>query len=279
MQQKNYVYFIQSGSQGPIKIGYSNDVKKRLSALKSGSPYKLDVIGLIEGGRSKEKEMHEKFKEKRLSQSCEWFEFCDEIIDFINENKIKTDPILSKTKKTKKEVKKFSKESKISEPFSIEFSQKNLAYVCEMANIKLSSLGLLCKKLENNINSRLHFFMIGGEAAASLGQFKINEVREMANFLNVKFTSLSQDAHYQEEEFSYEKTSMLIDGISKSRDDFVHKNISPYFSLKESERKIKVEYKQTQKGLNNKTAVAYISRDLFFSDLKILSKSLNVNFY
>lgn len=279
MQQKNHVYFIQSGNLGPIKIGYSNNVKKRLSALRSGSPYELSVIGIIEGGREKEKELHEKFKEKRIAQNCEWFESCDEIIGFINSNKIKTEAALIKVRKFKKKAKKFSKESIINECFSIEFSQENLAYVCDKANIKLSSLAVLCKNLENSFTSRLHFFMLGGEAASVLGQLKINEVREMANFLNVKFTSLPQDINCQEIEFNYDSAINLIDGFSKNHQEFVCKNISPRFSLKDSEKRIKVEYKHTQEITNNRLAFTYVSRELYFSELKKLSKPLCVNFY
>jgi hypothetical protein len=76
------VYFIRAGRRGPIKIGYSGDVAKRLGALSSQSPLPLDVLGIISpASRSTENLLHRRFREHRLYG--EWFRANRELLDFI----------------------------------------------------------------------------------------------------------------------------------------------------------------------------------------------------
>ena len=42
-----YVYFIQAGKKGAIKVGITNNVEKRIETLQIGNPYKLRVLTLI----------------------------------------------------------------------------------------------------------------------------------------------------------------------------------------------------------------------------------------
>lgn len=79
-----YVYFIQIGDSGDIKIGYTNNIKKRLKELQTGSPKKLKLLGYIDGGRTKEQELHSQFKQYRVNG--EWFRLHQEIVDYINKN-------------------------------------------------------------------------------------------------------------------------------------------------------------------------------------------------
>ena len=71
-----YVYFIQLGQSGPIKIGVANDVDSRLMTLQTANPSKLTAIAKI-GCKSKtdaymlEKDLHRKFS--HLRQKGEWF--------------------------------------------------------------------------------------------------------------------------------------------------------------------------------------------------------------
>jgi DNA-binding XRE family transcriptional regulator len=72
------VYFIQHTDF--LKIGYTNDINKRLSELQVSCPIKLKVLGLIEGTRKEESEYHEKFK--HLGSSGEWFNCTTELLEF-----------------------------------------------------------------------------------------------------------------------------------------------------------------------------------------------------
>lgn len=65
------VYFIQSGDDGPIKIGASMDPQSRLAALQTSNPQRLRLLGTIPGGHPKEKAIHLKLKAHRIQG--EWF--------------------------------------------------------------------------------------------------------------------------------------------------------------------------------------------------------------
>lgn len=83
---KEYTYFVQSESGGPIKIGYTRqDPSQRLANLQTGSPTILKIVGLIEG--NVESSLHVKFASDRIHG--EWFNPSQKILDFIkNECKI-----------------------------------------------------------------------------------------------------------------------------------------------------------------------------------------------
>lgn len=76
------IYFIRSGKRGPIKIGYTeNNIEGRIRELQCGSPEPLTLMGVMPGDISKEKELHEKFKEHRMVG--EWFKPITELKHFI----------------------------------------------------------------------------------------------------------------------------------------------------------------------------------------------------
>jgi len=64
------VYFISS-DDGPIKIGSTWDVRKRLSNLQTASPHKLKILATTGGGNFMEIHYHGRFKEHRIRG--EWF--------------------------------------------------------------------------------------------------------------------------------------------------------------------------------------------------------------
>lgn len=69
---KSFVYFIQLGINGPIKIGYTENLVKRLTSIQSNTPFcKINVISSIAGNKEVEKYFHEKYKEYKLQG--EWF--------------------------------------------------------------------------------------------------------------------------------------------------------------------------------------------------------------
>lgn len=70
-----YVYFIRDGL-GHIKIGIAKNVKRRMRALQTNNPMRLEYyFGLkvesIDDARIIERELHEVFKDDRLCG--EWF--------------------------------------------------------------------------------------------------------------------------------------------------------------------------------------------------------------
>lgn len=73
------IYFIQSGDDGPIKIGRckSGLAEKRLADLQIGNPVELSLLGTIIGDRTTEMSLHGRFA--RLRVRGEWFVNAPEI--------------------------------------------------------------------------------------------------------------------------------------------------------------------------------------------------------
>ncbi|RKD69002.1 GIY-YIG nuclease family protein [Rhizobium sp. WW_1] len=65
------VYFLAADDASLIKIGSTENVDRRISALRRGSPVPVSLIGVIDGGAKKELELHERFAEHRVHG--EWF--------------------------------------------------------------------------------------------------------------------------------------------------------------------------------------------------------------
>jgi Meiotically up-regulated gene 113 len=70
-------YFI-GGETGPIKIGFTDDLPRRLREIQSHSPVKLTVLASVGGGIFAELEYHERFAAHRLHG--EWFERHPDIV-------------------------------------------------------------------------------------------------------------------------------------------------------------------------------------------------------
>ena len=69
---KSWVYFIQEGTDGPIKIGHtSGDPRSRLAALQTGNPRPLQFLGAIPGTSQLESEWHGRLAADRMQG--EWF--------------------------------------------------------------------------------------------------------------------------------------------------------------------------------------------------------------
>jgi DNA-binding NtrC family response regulator len=76
------IYFIQQGTTGPIKIGYTkNDIAKRMLSLQTASPKKLTLLGVIEGDKSQEKLIHKFFHAHKMEG--EWFKPAPAVLDYI----------------------------------------------------------------------------------------------------------------------------------------------------------------------------------------------------
>ncbi len=77
------VYFIQAVDGGPIKIGWAEVPKCRLADIQIGNPQQLVIVGILNGGERREREIHTRFRHLRIRG--EWFENDDELVAFINE--------------------------------------------------------------------------------------------------------------------------------------------------------------------------------------------------
>lgn len=69
-----YIYVIQEGEDGPIKIGVSNDPSRRLQELQTGNALDLRLLVKRPGIRKDEVRLHHLLATHRMKG--EWFEFC-----------------------------------------------------------------------------------------------------------------------------------------------------------------------------------------------------------
>lgn len=76
------VYFVQSGDFGPIKIGFTMYLPKRMMQLQCGSPHRLTVLLTVDGSASLESAFHKSLSEYRISG--EWFSPTGEVFNAIN---------------------------------------------------------------------------------------------------------------------------------------------------------------------------------------------------
>ncbi len=77
------IYFIQMQS-GPIKIGFTKSLTKRLSTIKVSSPEPIALLGVMEGKQTKERWLHEQFAVHRLQG--EWFSPAPEVLAYVKDN-------------------------------------------------------------------------------------------------------------------------------------------------------------------------------------------------
>lgn len=79
--QGSSVYFAGAGSR--IKIGWSRKVGSRIAQLQTGNSDPIRLLGVIPGGRAKERQLHEQFAHARLSG--EWFDATPDLMAFIEQ--------------------------------------------------------------------------------------------------------------------------------------------------------------------------------------------------
>jgi hypothetical protein len=78
-----YVYFIKPvGQDGPIKIGSSSNVGRRLEQLAAWSPYPLQVLVAIPGDGKLERNIHECFADAYTHR--EWFTVTPKLKAFVS---------------------------------------------------------------------------------------------------------------------------------------------------------------------------------------------------
>ncbi|MFB8166021.1 GIY-YIG nuclease family protein [Streptomyces rubiginosohelvolus] len=68
----NQVYLIGSTDSSLVKIGWTDNPKRRLRDLQTGSPVLLQLLAVFEGGPIVEAELHRQFADQR--RHGEWFD-------------------------------------------------------------------------------------------------------------------------------------------------------------------------------------------------------------
>lgn len=72
------VYFIQQGTDGPVKIGATRNIEKRIKTLQTGSHIPLTVLGVVPGGFELESDLHQELMDYQLEG--EWFSPTPEVM-------------------------------------------------------------------------------------------------------------------------------------------------------------------------------------------------------
>lgn len=78
---ESWVYFIQAGDSGDIKIGLARDVAKRMSDIQNGCPHELRLLVAVPGDKDVELAFHREFRQWRVRR--EWFAPSQELLDRI----------------------------------------------------------------------------------------------------------------------------------------------------------------------------------------------------
>jgi hypothetical protein len=80
-RQRRWVYFVQVGALGPVKIGCTRDVARRLAGLQTSHAEPLRLLHSFEGSVKQERELHALFERHRLKG--EWFSPVPELLSHI----------------------------------------------------------------------------------------------------------------------------------------------------------------------------------------------------
>ena len=78
-----FVYFVTAGVGGAIKIGWSQDVARRMEELQTANPHKLVLLAKLRGPMADEARLHDLFRRHQIQS--EWFAHTQEILDFIEQ--------------------------------------------------------------------------------------------------------------------------------------------------------------------------------------------------
>jgi hypothetical protein len=80
----SWVYFIQAGDDGPIKIGVtSGSPVDRMRRLQTGSSTRFRLLCTIRGDRTVERRLHQLFAQARIRGDGEWFHPISDLKMFI----------------------------------------------------------------------------------------------------------------------------------------------------------------------------------------------------
>lgn len=78
------LYIIIRDDKKTMKIGRSNNPKRRLKALQTSNNISLTLFKIYKGCGELEYNIHQELKEKGLHHRGEWFKYCKETFDIVN---------------------------------------------------------------------------------------------------------------------------------------------------------------------------------------------------
>lgn len=79
---RGWLYFIQQGDDGPIKIGHARSPRRRLGELQPGSSDDLHIVAACEDGAGLESEVHAALRDHWIRG--EWYD-ADAVLTFLVE--------------------------------------------------------------------------------------------------------------------------------------------------------------------------------------------------
>lgn len=78
---RGFIYFIEAAGRGTVKIGFSIAPEERLADLQTSAPDKLILVATVEGDMNREKRLHKRFANYRLTG--EWFRLAGDLAAYI----------------------------------------------------------------------------------------------------------------------------------------------------------------------------------------------------
>lgn len=78
------IYFVRAIGSDHVKIGYTKDaasMNRRLKALQTGQPWKLEILRTVDGDMWLESWYHQLFHRERMNG--EWFNYCPAMRDAV----------------------------------------------------------------------------------------------------------------------------------------------------------------------------------------------------
>ncbi len=83
VKHSGFIYFLLAEKHNAVKIGFTRgSIEKRLINGITWSPYDFDVLKVIEGTMLDEVALHKRFAQYKIKR--EWFEYSDELKEFID---------------------------------------------------------------------------------------------------------------------------------------------------------------------------------------------------
>lgn len=77
------IYFVRAAEGGPIKIGITDDLGRRMAHLRCGRSEDLIVLATMPGGRAEERKLHRRFASSR--RRGEWFDPTPDLLALVAE--------------------------------------------------------------------------------------------------------------------------------------------------------------------------------------------------
>ena len=77
------VYFIRCGKNGPIKIGFTRNIDRRLAQISVYAPEPPECIGFFNGKEEDEAQLHKNFSALRMNG--EWFRPDPVLLEFVEQ--------------------------------------------------------------------------------------------------------------------------------------------------------------------------------------------------